>query len=236
MRTLEPGVLEALPRARRDGAPVRWAAPGLAVAGTALGGTFAADGCATSLALPASGLALTVASGVLWLTGTPREQRGRIALTIAVAIALLSLAALQQLLICALGRTGMTVADLLQAGGLILLLAALVTELVRRRRSAARVRVAPPAPAPLAEAIEAIATRLGREHGIEVVCELTADAEPDAATRRALLRMLRAAIVDTAREGGTSVRVELRTGARPSVTRLEPAQATAGAGARGTAF
>jgi hypothetical protein len=231
MRTLPPGVLDAVPRARRDGAVVRapgaLAAPGLAVAGTVIGGTLAGDACAAGLALPASGLALTLASAGLWLTGLKREQRTRIALTIAVALALLAMAALQQLLICVLGRAGMAAADLLQAGGLILLFAALALELVHRRRANAPALEAPGAPAPLADTIEAIATRLGREHGIDVVCELSADADADAATRRALVRMLRAAIADSARNGEPSVRVELRAGPRLLVTRLERAQAAA---------
>ena len=233
MRTLQSGVLDAVPRARRDGASVRapgaLAAPGLAVAGTFIGGTLAGDACATSLALPASGLALTVASAALWLTGLRREQRTRIAIAIAVALAVLSMAALQQLLMCVLGRAGMVAADLLQAGGLILLFVALALELVRRRRATAPVQVAPGAPAPLADTIEAIATRLGHEHGIDVVCELSADADADEATRRALVRMLRAAIADSARNGEPSVRVELRAGPRLSVTR-ERAQAAAGTG------
>jgi hypothetical protein len=249
MLTQEPGILDALParpRRARDVAAARWGAPGVALGGTALG-AFAADACAPGLALPASGLALTVAGAVLWLTGMSRERRDRIALAIAVALALLSIAALQQFLVCALGREAMMVADLLQAGGLILLLVALGLALDRHRRRRATVAAPvarPPQPLrPLARTVEVTAMSLGRRHGIDVVCDLSADAEADDATRRALLRLLRTAIADAARRGDAStVRVELRKGPRLSVTddgrgpgpsgseRREPAQAGTGAG------
>jgi signal transduction histidine kinase len=125
-----------VPRKSRDVAKIGWAGPGVALGGTATG-AFMADACATGLALPASGLGLTVVGAVLWLTGLPRERRDRVTLPIAVALALLSIAALQQLLLCALGRQVMLVADLLQAGGLILLLVGLALEVDRRRRARA---------------------------------------------------------------------------------------------------
>jgi hypothetical protein len=212
--------------------------------GGAASGALAGDACASGLALPASGLALTVAGALLWLTALPRERRDRIALAIAAALALLSIAALQQLFVCMLGREAMLAADLLQAGGLALLFVALALELDRRRRAraAAAVAAAAPGPAfewPLARTVEATALRLGRRHGLRVLCDLSADAKADEATRRALLRVVRTAIADAARRDATSVRVELRKGPRLSVTDdAAPRQvaASAGAGARSATF
>ena len=119
-----------------DVAPAGWAAPGVALAGTAAG-ALVGEACAGDLALPSSGLALTLAGAALWVTGVPRERRDRIALSIGVALALFAMAALQQLLACLLGRTGLPPAQLLRAGGLALLLVALVIELDRRRRARA---------------------------------------------------------------------------------------------------
>ena len=136
MRTFELGDLEIVPEFRRRTRGVAvagWAAPGLALAGTVTG-ALAADGCDAGIALPVSGLALTVAGALLWLTGLPRARRDRIALAIAAALGMLTIAALQQLLACALGREAMLVAELLQAGGLILLFGALLLALHRRRR------------------------------------------------------------------------------------------------------
>ena len=240
MLTQEPGILDALParpRAARDDAAARWGAPGIALGGTALG-ALAADACASGLALPASGLALTVAGAVLWLTGMSSERRDRLALAIAVALGLLSIGALQQFLACALGREAAMAVELLQAGGLILLLVALALALDRHRRRRA-VALAPAAPAPgparpLARTVEVTARSLGRQHGLEVVCDLSADAEADDATRRALLRLLRRSIADAARRGdASSVRVELRKGPRLSVTDdgRGPRHAGAGEGA-----
>lgn len=240
MLTQEPGILDALParpRRARDVAAARWGAPGIALGGTALG-ALAADACASGLALPASGLALTVAGALLWLTGMSHERRDRVALAIAVALGLLSIAALQQFLVCALGREAMMVAELLQAGGLIVLLVALALALDRhrRRRSVALPPAArPPEPArPLARTVEVTARSLGRQHGLKVVCDLSADAEADDATRRALLRLLRRSIADAARRGDAgAVRVELRKGPRLSVTDdgRGPVHAGAGEGA-----
>ena len=118
----------------RDLAPARWAAPALAVAG-AFAAALAPDACSGPLALPAAGLGLTVAGAIVWIAGIRREDRDRVALAIGVAIALLTTAALQQLLVCMLGRTGMAAVELLQAGGFLLLVCALVGELVRWRRA-----------------------------------------------------------------------------------------------------
>ena len=262
MLTQEHGILDAppvTPRSVRDAAAGRWLAPGLAVAGSAAG-LFAADACSSGLALPASGLALTVAGAMLWLTGMRRERRDPLALAIAVAIALLSIAALQQLLVCMMGRAGMAAAEVLQDGGMALLLVALALELARLFRQqpalaqAAAVLAPEIAPRPsLARIVEATAKTLGRRHGLEVQCDLAPDAEADPATRRALLRLLRSAIADTAYRGDArTVRVELREGPRLSVTDdgrgfrpspgafHEPAQAGAtaarGAGARNASF
>ena len=78
MLLFEPGTFEVVPRKSRDVAKIGWAGPGVALGGTATG-AFMADACATGLALPASGLGLTVAGAVLWLTGLPRERRDRVA-------------------------------------------------------------------------------------------------------------------------------------------------------------
>jgi hypothetical protein len=135
MLTVEPGFADTVPGADRK-LPAAWAAPGLAVAGTATG-ALVGDACAGGLALPASGLALTVAGAVLWLAGVVPERRDRIALSIAAALTLLSIAALHQLFICILGREAMMLAELLQAGGLVLLAVALALALNRRRRTRA---------------------------------------------------------------------------------------------------
>jgi hypothetical protein len=244
MVTLEPRILDAVPRARRDAA--RWAAPGMAAGGAATG-LLAGDACASGLALPVSGLALTVAGTLLWLTGLPRERRDRIALAIAAALALLSIGALQHLLVCMLGREAMLAADLLQAAGLALLLVALALLVHRRRRARAAVAAPAPPPAfdrPLARTVEATALGLARRHGLRVACDLSAGVEADDATRRALLRLLRTAIADAARRDATWVRVELRKGPRLLVTdHAEPRQAAASvragsgaAGARSASF
>ena len=88
------------------------------------------------MALPATGLGLTAAGVLVWIAGVPRGERDRVTLTIAVALALLTTAALQQLLVCMLGRAGMASVELLQAGGLALLLCAVVGEVAGRRRRA----------------------------------------------------------------------------------------------------
>jgi signal transduction histidine kinase len=135
MHTFGLGNVEAAPippRRARDLAAAGWAAPGVALAGT-ITGSLAADACGAGLALPVSGLALTLAGALLWLTGLQRERRDRITLSIAAALALLAMAALQQLLVCALGREGMLAAELLQAGGLVLLFVGLMAELDSRR-------------------------------------------------------------------------------------------------------
>ena len=272
MHTIESGTRKAVPRSSRDGTATGWAAPGVALGGTGTGG-LVGDACATGLALPGAGLALTVAGAVLWLTGLPRERLDRITLSIGVALVLLSIVALQQFLVCMLGREGMMGAELLQAGGLFLLLAALALELdrVRSARAAAtavaseRRRLARelhdgvaqelayirtqgrriaggeklveatdralaesraaisalvrPANEPLAQTIEASAISLCERYRLQVVCDLSADVEADDSTREALLRILREAITNAARHGGAgSVRVELRTGPRLSVT------------------
>ena len=241
MRTLEPGILDAVPaapRRARDVAAARWAAPGIAVGGTAAG-ALAGDACASGLALPAVGFALTVASAALWLTGLGRERRDHIALSIAVALALLSIAALQQLFVCLLGREGMAAADLLQAGGLILLFAALALALDRRRRARAAAAAVAHGSRLLAQTIEASAISLGRSHGVQVVCDLSADVEADDATRDALLRVLRVSIAEAAGRGGASVvRVELRRGPCLSVRhdgRASDPSETLRAGARALA-
>lgn len=139
MRTFAWATLQVAPAGRsrvRDVAPAGWAAPGTALAGTAAG-ALVGDVCAGDLALPACGLALTLAGVALWMTGVPRERRDRVALSIGVALALLSMAALEQLLACMLGRAGLPSAELLRVGGLALLLVALIIELDRRRRARA---------------------------------------------------------------------------------------------------
>ena len=128
MLTVDPGSLEIVQRPARGGRAADIAAPGLALGGTVTG-AFVSDACGSGLALPASGLALTVAGAVVWLTGLPRERRDRITIAIGVAIGLLSMAALQQLFVCMLGGAGMIAAELLQAGGLIVLFVALVLAL-----------------------------------------------------------------------------------------------------------
>ena len=137
MLTVEPGIADAVPKARRR-LPAAGLGLGLAVAGVGAG-ALAGDSCSPGLALPASGLALTVAGTALWLTGMSRERRDRMALSIAVGLALLSVAALQRFLTCMLGREAMAIADLLQAGGIVMLLVALALGLdrVRRTRAAA---------------------------------------------------------------------------------------------------
>ena len=92
---------------------------------------------APGLVLPVSALALTVAGAVLWVTGLSRERRDRLALLVAAALTLLSMAALQQLLACTLGRDGIAIVELLQAGGMVLLFLALALGLVRGRRARA---------------------------------------------------------------------------------------------------
>ena len=133
MLTLEPGSLDVGIRRGRERAAAGLAGPGLALAGTAAG-ALAADSCGTALALPVSALALTVTGALLWLAGVPRERRDRIVLAVAAALALLSLAALQQLLACTLGRDGMIAAELFRAGGMIVLAVAVVLAVVRMRR------------------------------------------------------------------------------------------------------
>jgi hypothetical protein len=144
MLTLDPGSFD-VPRAGRERIAAGLAAPGLALAGTAAG-TLAGDACSPGLALPVSALALTVVGTVLALTGLSRERRDRIALVIAAGLALLSMAALQQLLACALGRDGIALVDLLQTGGMILLVVALALELLRRRRARAAAAAPPRRP------------------------------------------------------------------------------------------
>lgn len=275
MLTIRPGNVEgaaATPRAARDVAAAGWVAPGIALAGTATAG-LAADSCGGAFALPASGLALTVAGTLLWLAGVPRERRDLIALSVATALALLAMAALQQLLACMLGRAGLMSAELLQASGLILLVVALAAWVDRRRRARAaaaavareRRRLARElhdgvaqelayiraqgrrlaggeklveaadraleesraaisalvraADEPLAQTIEAAAISVAERHGLNIVCDLSPDVEADDATREALLRILREAIANAARDGDASwVRVELRPGPRLCVT------------------
>ena len=120
------------------------AGPGLALAGTA-SGAFVSDACGAGLVLPVSALALTVAGAVVWVTGLSRERRDRLAVLVAAALTLLSMAALQQLLACTLGRDGIAIVELLQAGGLVLLFAALALGLVRGHRARAAAEGAPPA-------------------------------------------------------------------------------------------
>jgi signal transduction histidine kinase len=136
MSITEYATLKAVPRRSRDLAAAGWAAPGMALGGTVTGG-LVGDACATGLALPGAGVALTLAGAVIWLTGLPRERRDRITLSIAVALALLSIAALQRLLACALARDGLMAAEPLQAAGLSLLFVALALELDRRRSARA---------------------------------------------------------------------------------------------------
>jgi signal transduction histidine kinase len=119
-----------------DLAPAGWAAPGVALAGTAAGAVVG-DACAGSPALPSCGLALTLAGAALWVPAVPRERRDRLAFSIGAALAVLAMAALQQLLACMLGRTTLPPAELLRAGGLGLLIVALVIELDRRRSARA---------------------------------------------------------------------------------------------------
>ena len=139
MLTVEPGIADALPEARRR---LPAAGLGLAVAGAAAG-ALAGDSCSPGLALPVSGLALTVAGALLWLTGMSKERRDRLAIAVAAGLALLSMAALQQLLACMLGRDAMAVAELLQAGGVMVLViaAALMIDRLRRARVAATAEV-----------------------------------------------------------------------------------------------
>ncbi len=137
MLTLDPGSLDARPGAGEYGrAAAGLAGPGLALAGTATG-ALVSDACGSGLALPVTALALTVAGAVLSLPGLSRERRDRLAVLVAAALTLLSMAALQQLLACTLGREGIAIVELLQAGGLILLFVALALELVRRSRARA---------------------------------------------------------------------------------------------------
>jgi signal transduction histidine kinase len=139
MRILTRGHVDAAsvqPRGGRADAAATVAAPTIALAGTAAG-VLAERACAAGLALPSTGLALTSAGAVLWLAGRSRELPDRFAVAIGMALVLLSLAALQQLLACALGRTGLPPVELLRTGGLVLLFAALLVELDRRRRTRA---------------------------------------------------------------------------------------------------
>jgi hypothetical protein len=135
MLTVRPGA-ELLPPHGHDLAPARWAAPVLALAGTSAG-ALAADACSGALALPATGFALTVAGAVVWIAGVPRAQRNRITLAVAVALTLLTLAALQQLLTCMLGRAGVVTAEMLETGGLVVLTVALLAEVAVWWRSRA---------------------------------------------------------------------------------------------------
>jgi hypothetical protein len=121
----------------RDVVPATLAAPAAVLAGATLT-TLSGDSCGGSFALPASGLALAAAGTVLWLAGVPRQARGRIALAIGVAFALLAVAAMHQLFACILGRAGTATAELLQAGGLILLAVAIAADLVGRWRGRSR--------------------------------------------------------------------------------------------------
>jgi signal transduction histidine kinase len=125
-----------VPSSSREGTVGSWAAPGVTLGGTVTGG-LVGDACATGLALPGAGVALTFAGAVIWLIRLTRERRDRITLSIAVALALLAIAALQRLLVCVLAREGMMPAELLQAGGLFLLFVALALELDRRRSARA---------------------------------------------------------------------------------------------------
>ena len=128
--------MPVLPPRDGDIGPTGWVAPGAALAGTAIG-ALAADSCVGGIALPASGLALILTGAALWIAGVPRDRRDLITLSVAVALALLMMAALQQLLACILNRAGMASVELLQASGLLLLVLAITAEVDRRRRARA---------------------------------------------------------------------------------------------------